>query len=474
MLLFIISQEPLYKAIENNSQIKPFKLPNYDIKLQGYADDTNFILSDDVSIKEAFRIVNMFELATAASLNLNKTEVFGIGLWKGRAIWPITNVNIQVENMSVLGIKYSNNFDKAVDLCWSDVNDRIANKVQLFHNRKLTLYQRAVIVNGLLTSLIWYQAQTYPLPLRWSKKINVHLFKFIWRSKVEPIARSTLNLDKTKGGLSVFNIFLKSECLFACRMIKQFLESEDQSSLVVYYNAFRVNPLVNINSLPINVSFTGTPYYETGITTIRKMLKINCFPNISSKIAYNHILSNSAPKIEERYPLHNWECIWNNIQFKYVPVNTREILFKYIHEILPNKHRLKQIRRSTDDLCESCNRPETNIHMVHYCKNIEVPKRFLENMLTHCCVGEYNLLKLFFLDISKREKKKSNTILLLITLYISSVWYGRANKVQIVNIYVSTILNHLRVLKSLLGNSLYKMFTSEFCNLSQELMSRYQ
>ena len=100
--------------------------------------------------------------------------------------------------------------------------------------------------------------------------------------------------------------------------------------------------------------------------------------------------------------MHNWECIWNTIQFKYVPVNTREIL-------------------------------------VHYCKGIEVPKRFLENMLTHCCVGEYNLLKLFFLDISKREKNKSNTILLLITLYISSVWYGRANKVQIVNIYVSTI-----------------------------------
>ena len=115
---------------------------------------------------------------------------------------------------------------------------------------------------------------------------------------------------------------------------------------------------------------------------------------------------------------------------------------------MPNKSRLKQIRKSTDDLCERCNRPETNIHMVYYLKDIEGPKRFLENMLTLCCVGEYNLLKIFFLDISKREKRKFNTILLLITLYISSVWYGRANKIQIVNIFISAILNHLRLLKS--------------------------
>ena len=85
MLLFIISQEPLYIAIENNNQIKPFKTPNSNVKLQGYADDTNFILSDDQSIKEAFKIIKMYESATATSLNIEKTKIFGIGRWRGRA-----------------------------------------------------------------------------------------------------------------------------------------------------------------------------------------------------------------------------------------------------------------------------------------------------------------------------------------------------------------------------------------------------
>ena len=119
------------------------------------------------------------------------------------------------------------------------------------------MFQRSVIVNSLLAS----------------KKLNVILFNFIWNSKVEPIARSTLNIDRDKGGLSVFNILVKSECLFACRMLKQFLGNEDQTSLIAYYNAIRLNPLVNINTLPRNVSFTSTPFYDKGIFTIRKCLK---------------------------------------------------------------------------------------------------------------------------------------------------------------------------------------------------------
>ena len=113
-----------------------------------------------------------------------------------------------------------------------------------------------------------------------------------------------MNIDRDKGGLSVFNIFVKSECLFACRMLKQFLGNEDQTSLIAYYNAIRLNPLVKINTLPRNVSFTSTPFYDKGISTIRKCLKMNSFPNISSKMTYVHIMNQPVPKFQEKYPLY--------------------------------------------------------------------------------------------------------------------------------------------------------------------------
>ena len=104
---------------------------------------------------------------------------------------------------------------------------------------------------------------------------------------------------------------------------------------------------------------------------------------------------------------------------KYISVNSGDFLFKYLHEILPNKHRLKQMIRSRDDLCESCEMTKTNIHMVYYCTSIVRPKCFLCNLLTHCNVGEINLLKFMFLDKSKRHKKLQNTVIILTALYIS-------------------------------------------------------
>ena len=474
MLLFIISQEPLYSAFENSSLIRPFRTPNCDTKLQGYADDTNLILADDQSIVEALKLVKLFETATGASLNINKTKIFGIGLWKGRSKWPIANVHIQTDSMSALGIKFSNNFEDASNMCWSDVKTRISNKIRSMYNRELTLYQRAVLVNSLLTSQIWYYAQTYPLSIKWSKSINVLLYKFIWISNTEQIARSTLNLDRKLGGLSVCNIFIKSESIFACRMLRQFLLDTNQLSLLSYFNSVRINPLLNIRSLPENVAYVSTSYYNQGISTIRKCLKLGTFPNISSKIMYNHLLDKQPPKVQDKYPLQNWKFIWENLQFKLIPVNMREIMFKYLHEILPNKHRLKQTRRARDDLCESCDVPETNTHMMYFCKDVILPKRFLSKLLLHCCVGEINLLKFMFLDISKRNKKLKNTVIILIIMYISSIWYCRKNKRQIIKMYISALLSHLKIMSKLLGDSMTEIFTSELAELNLQTLYDYQ
>ena len=113
-------------------------------------------------------------------------------------------------------------------------------------------------------------------------------------------------------------------------------------------------------------------------------------------------------------------------------------------------------------------------HMVYNCRAINLPKIFLRNMLTHCNIGDINLLKFIFLDVSKRPKKQKNTVVLLIVLYISSIWYGRKNKMQILKMFKSVILNHLKLLRKILGDSMNQVFTSEFCELSQEIMYSYQ
>ena len=77
-------------------------------------------------------------------------------------------------------------------------------------------------------------------------------------TNTEPIARSTLNLDRDMGGLSVTNILIKSESIFACRMLKQFMIDENQLSLVTYFNSVIVNPMINMRTLPRNVAYVST------------------------------------------------------------------------------------------------------------------------------------------------------------------------------------------------------------------------
>ena len=79
-----------------------------------------------------------------------------------------------------------------------------------------------------------------------------------------------------------------------------------------------------------------------------------------------------------------------------------------------------------------------------------------------------------FLDISKRVKKLKNTVIILTALYISSIWYGRKNKGQILNIYISVLLNHLKILKKILGDSMENVFASELSELSLETVHNYR
>ena len=140
MLLFIISQEPLYTSIEKCTKILPFRTPNNFIKLQGYADDTNIILSDNQSIHEAFKMVKDFADAAGASLNISKTKVFGMGTWGGRTVWPIANIDVGTEYIHTLGIKHSNSYQNSVNKCWSEVHANINNQTKVMITRKLSLF----------------------------------------------------------------------------------------------------------------------------------------------------------------------------------------------------------------------------------------------------------------------------------------------------------------------------------------------
>ena len=78
-----------------------------------------------------------------------------------------------------------------------------------------------------------------------------------------------------------------------------------------------------------------------------------------------------------------------------------------------------------------------------------------------------------FLDISKRDKRLKSTVIILIITYISSIWYGLRYKRQIVQIYISVLLSHLKMLSKLLGDTMKEVFTSEVSELRLKTVHNY-
>ena len=159
--------------------------------------------------------------------------------------------------------------------------------------------------------------------------------------------RNILYNKKEAGGINLLNVHCKAISIFANTFLRLFISSEENETLVKYYCGLSLNPLFKIRELPDSVSISLTPYYTSVINTVRKCNKIKNFPNITSSNIYDDIKKNQSPLVGEKYPLFNWEKIWKNVAFKYISSDDRSVLFKYLHEILPNKLRLYNIKSSS-------------------------------------------------------------------------------------------------------------------------------
>ena len=196
----------------------------------GYADDTTIFVVSVLSMIFVFTILNHFQLASSIKLNMNKTKIFGFGDWKDRHDWPYKEVTVKTSNITILGIIFSNHFNEAVEAQWSDVLSKVKHHVNILKSRSFTLFQRAIIINNIILSKVWYTAHTYPLTTKYAKLINKEIFRFLWLSNLNPIKRDFLYQSKLKGGLEISNVSHKSQSILASIFLTQFLNSTENDS----------------------------------------------------------------------------------------------------------------------------------------------------------------------------------------------------------------------------------------------------
>ena len=79
MILYVFSQEPLYRAFKATNRIQTFNLPCRDIKMLGFADDTSLFVNSDLSLIFIFNILNYFGMASGIKVNTITTRILEPG-----------------------------------------------------------------------------------------------------------------------------------------------------------------------------------------------------------------------------------------------------------------------------------------------------------------------------------------------------------------------------------------------------------
>ena len=150
------------------------------MKVLGYVDGTNFMVLDNESLTEIYRIITDFEKTTGSQLNKIKTKIFGLGNWTDRDHWPLPWLQTVKDHFNSLGVYHCNQYDNSICKNWNVILNSIRQHSNILLSRRLSLHQRATYANSCMMSKIWYVSHIYPLTDPDVKEINKTLFQYIW------------------------------------------------------------------------------------------------------------------------------------------------------------------------------------------------------------------------------------------------------------------------------------------------------
>ena len=234
----------------------------------------------------------------------------------------------------------------------------------------------------------------------------------------------------------------------------------------------RINRITNLGDSPAASSISSTSYYDIVEGNIKQIYKMPNFPNVNAKTIYQISLPKIKPRTIDLYPLYNWDRIWKYLNFKYINIKDRCILYKFLYEILPTNKRLKELRLRQDSICNDCQAEDSNMHKFLYCYKVQGSVQWLTDFIEYVCRIKVNsLFKFLFLEFPYINKKIVNTLTVIISCYISCIWLNR-NDLDYIEIKLKAkIIRERNFLMHVLKEKLRNTFCDKYCDMKPDEMN---
>ena len=98
---------------------------------------------------------------------------------------------------------------------WRPSVEAFCRCIDAWRSRALSFSGRAVVLNSLALSRIWYVASVVPMPNSILSELTTRIFNFFWAGKRDLVARKVLYHTKCQGGFSVVSVEFKLHSFLA-------------------------------------------------------------------------------------------------------------------------------------------------------------------------------------------------------------------------------------------------------------------
>ncbi|MBY0580759.1 MAG: reverse transcriptase family protein [Rickettsiales bacterium] len=295
MILYIIQAEIFSTFVRQNKKIKGIHVEGSETKIQQYADDTNFFLTGDDSIKEVGKALKLNKKATGAKINLAKCK----GIWLGKNILKekskYLNFNWEESSFKSLGITFSNNGKFSYKTHWKEGFDKMESSLRKWEKYKLSLKGKKTIINTLIIPQVLHLAFIVPIPsIGILNKMEARINNFFWGGKICRLNKIKTQQKIKSGGAGLQNLTNKLKAIQLQWISKLYDEKNDgpwKDAMVHILNChrnanqnkyiFETNP-TQINQLP--------PFYAQLLVNWHKIKQRYCLPLINDEEILNQLL----------------------------------------------------------------------------------------------------------------------------------------------------------------------------------------
>lgn len=392
-LLYVLVSEVLAVSIRANPRIVGLSLPGVPAPLppiSQYADDTSIIVISDDAIKATFETYSIYERGSGSKLNLSKSKGLWLGSWNGRRDPPV-NLDWSSTKIKVLGVFIG--VGNLEECNWTPRIAAVENVLSSWRQRQLSFRGRALVINALALSRVWYVASLIHMPAWVLKELNTLAFNFFWKGKRDLVSRSVVVQPSLLGGFSVVSVKFKVWSLVA-QWIKRFASSPSSWSAFMTYwfsSCFNATP-VDVFSRPLDFDPRVLPrFYQSLILAWRSLdgsfsagrsslVMGSSSPHfltpasgMTTKSCYQYLLSENLAtphcvvKFLPTFGVLYWSTTWRELFFFDTDRQVIDLSWKIAHGVLYTAARLASFGYDFNTSCFCSPVSETLEHLFFHC-----------------------------------------------------------------------------------------------------------